>query len=234
VDHPLFGRTFHCICRRTEVLSREMGKTIQGDTIPVDSYSYELTDFENKPYAKQALAYLRSLLSTGVVHDNTADVQRYGVLLRGPTGCGKTTMAAIVYRTLMVEGKSMQWWNAAALVKRVQSTYSKDYSGPDYEQIINAVSRLEVLVLDDIGSPTRKEQYSEDHIEIILRVLNYRDANHLLTIGTSNCKDGQLLMQFGPRNFSRLNGMMAFTDMNGADFRLGSKAHNRPKLTEAV
>lgn len=226
----VFGRAFHCMCKRSEVLMREMERTIQGDTVPEDSYQYALSDFEGKGYAGQALGYIRQLLDAGTVWDVEAEAQRYGVLFRGPTGCGKTTLAAIAYRTLIASGKQVGWWNAAAFVKRVQATYSKDYAGPDYEQIINAVARLDALVFDDLGSPTRKEQYSEDHIEILLRVLNYRDAHHLITICTSNCKEVQLRLQFGPRNFSRLNGLMAFTEMNGADFRMGSKTAKRSQL----
>lgn len=223
VGHPAFGRSFWCMCKRMEVLQKQLAETVFSDTIPEDAYNYDLPDFERVPHAAYALQCAKQLLDGGKVYDKEAQRERYGMLLFGGTGSFKTTLASVVYRHWLGTGKSVQWHNASALVKRVQATYAADYEGADYEQIINTIARLDGLVLDDMGSPTRKEQYSEDHIEILLRIMNYREAQHLPLIVTSNCHMRQLSVQFGPRNFSRFNGLMAFVSMHGKDVRLGER-----------
>lgn len=221
IKHEAFGRAFICICRREQALMNQMNNSIESDAIPDDSYNVTWQDFDNLPYAAMPLKYAAQLVTSGSLFDEAKKRDRVGMLLYGTTGCGKTTLVSLVYREFVAKGRSVGWWNARAFVKRVQSTYASDYQGPSYEQIINAVSRLDLLVLDDLGSPTFNDTYSDDHIEILLRVLNYREAHHLPTMGTSNCGETQLRTQFGPRNYSRLHGLMAFVYMNGADFRMG-------------
>ena len=222
VNHPAFGRAFTCICRRQESLMRMMSITVQSDAIPADSYQHDFASFEGArmEYAERALRYARQLENRGQVFDEDKGRIKQGFLVIGPPGCGKTTLISIVYRGYLTAGKSVGWWNTTAFVKRVQSTYKRDYDGPGYEDILAAVNSLDFLVYDDIGSPTLGEKpLSEDHIEIILRVLNFREARKLPTAFTSNCSLKALEAQYGPRNYSRIRGLCAVALMKGPDFR---------------
>lgn len=219
IKHPAFGKAFHCLCRRRWALNKRIESTVSSDAIPDDAYGFNFDDFEGLGYAADGLNYARQLARQGVIVLDD-DTERYGLMLAGPTGCGKTTLMSIVYRQYVEAGRSAGWWNANGFVKRVQSTYANDYTGPTYEDIIDSVARLDILALDDLGSPTRTTVYSEDHIEILLKVLNYREAHKRITLITSNLNTAQLDMQFGPRIGSRINGLCAIARMIGQDFRI--------------
>lgn len=232
LSHAAFGRAFVCICQREAYLTRRMAATIETDSVPLDGMALTLDDFDHLSYAQSAVDYARQMIEQGYidykpeVKDKSkvtpimpTMVKRWGLMLHGGTGCGKTSLISVVYRHYVAAGKSVGWFNARGLIKKVQATYAKDYEGPDYEQIINEVARLDFLVLDDLGSPTLQQPYSEDHIEILLRILNYREANHLPLGSTSNCTNPQLLTQFGPRCHSRLHGLLGFVKMDGVDMR---------------
>lgn len=223
--HPAFGRAFICICQRQAVLTRMINNTIQGDVIPDDSYSFDFEDFDHLPGAAQGLRYARQMVECGYALDDEGEYKR-GLLLLGKPGCGKTTLISIIYRSYLTAGKSVGWWNAAAFVRRVQSAYATDYTGPSDEAIVKMVNDLDFVVFDDLGSPTRSDPCTESHIEITLRVVNHRWAKKLPTAFTSNCTRQQLEVQYGPRNYSRIEGLCAVSIVQGEDFRRAKGASN--------
>lgn len=221
ISHELFGRAFHCVCRRNDVLARRVTAALHdaGDKIPDESYEYDWEDFEKLSHARPALQAAVQLTSEGAV--KVGEKTKNGLLLIGPTGTGKSTLALLILRQMSAAGEICAWTDWTDLVKRVQSTYDKSNpTGTTEREIIDAVSKPALTVLDDLGSLQTNGQASENRIEILFQVVNYRYAHRLPTVITSNLNVKGLEIQFGARVMSRVLSLCQPIEMNGKDLRI--------------
>lgn len=219
-DHIASGRAFKCVCQREESLARHMKTAV--NTVPTDSHGRGWADFERYPYARKAL-FLARQLAEGCPAVDERGVERIGLLLAGPTGCGKSTLAAIVYRAWRDADDTALWVDYLSFIKDVQRGYSD--SRVDSDELVQRAKTARRLVLDDLGSKTKSDREervrltSEDRIEITRQIVTYRHANQLMTAFTVNLDIGELYQQFGDLIGSRLQGMCHLVEMIGPDFR---------------
>ena len=207
-----------CECRIQRNAANRLLSIMEEPDIPQDCLKFTFDDFSG-----QALKYAKQLVS-GVVYDEVDDTTKRGLLITGPTGTGKTTLASLVFRAYAERGVTVVWTDFNQLIKRIRATYDDGYTGPSQNQIVEAALSAQFLMLDDLGSGTRSEQrrnslYAEDAIEAVRQIFNHRLVKQLPTVVTTNLSKEQLYEQFGDRVISRLRGLCAGAIMFGADFR---------------
>lgn len=84
------------------------------------------------------------------------------------------------------------------------------------ENIVNQLSSIELLVIDDLGA----EKTSEWVLQTFYIILNRRYSDKLQTIITSNLSLDELREKLGDRIASRIAGMCKIIQLHGKDKRL--------------
>jgi DNA replication protein DnaC len=103
-----------------------------------------------------------------------------GLLLWGPNGTGKTSMAAIIAKEFRRRFSTVLFIEAASLKTIVTSRDSFDEESTYWQR----AKEVDVLVLDDLGKGVQDGKgFGEQVIDELIRT---RNANQLVTIITSN------------------------------------------------
>lgn len=148
---------------------------------------YKDYTFENFVGNDALVADLRALADS----DNS-------VVLRGPTGCGKTHLAVSMLRNQ--EQRDFNFISVPELLLKIRSTFNQ---GTSEEDIIAEYTSCPLLVLDDMGA----EKTSEFAIERLYIILDRRQRDCLKTIITTNLPQTAIEETFGSRIASRMAAM---------------------------
>ena len=132
------------------------------------TWTFENDDGSNEKYINAMKRYVANF-------DNFKDQGR-GVILYGPTGTGKTYMAACIANALIDKGYRVVFTSMA----RIERTLQKEWR--DRQEYIDFLSRVPLVVIDDIGAE-RNTSYMG---EIIYSVIDARYTAGLPLIATTN------------------------------------------------
>ena len=103
-------------------------------------------------------------------------------------GSGKTRMAASIGNALVnTYGVGVKFTNTITLIDEIKATFdnNREYN---QSQLIDAINRIDVLILDDIGT----EKLSPWVNQVFYGLINYRTTAKKVTIFTSNCQIEEL------------------------------------------
>lgn len=120
-----------------------------------------------------------------------------GLVLNGPTGCGKTWQAYGAWHTVA------QQTGCRAVAVPVPAFLDSLRPGRTPLADLTEVERAELLLLDDLAA----ERASEWTVELVYRLIDARWNACLPTIVTVNAPNGSLRERLGDRVASRLNGL---------------------------
>lgn len=120
-----------------------------------------------------------------------------GLVLNGPTGCGKTWQAFAAWRTVA------QHTGCSAYALSMPSYLDSLRPGRIPLVPLEEAERAELLLLDDLAA----ERPSEWTVELVYRLIDARWNACLPTIVTVNAPKGELRARLGDRIASRLNGL---------------------------
>lgn len=204
------GRATRCECWVRE----KTGKLKESAGIPV---RYARCTFDGfTVYANEDLEYAfgraRKFAATFPVRQNS-------LLLAGPSGIGKTHLAAAILNEVADKGIGGRYCEAAALLTQLRSSYDKD-SGTQDTDILRRLTNADLLVLDDLGA----EQLTRWGQNMLHAVLNARYNQDLPTICTTRLPPSphvrdSLLFEIGGRLLSMLHQMGDVVEFDGADYR---------------
>lgn len=139
------------------------------------------------------------------------------VLLTGSLGSGKTSLAVCAYkdaRQRLAEGAV--WWNVAALLEAVKSTFGKDdEERSDNSPLVRARERAAFLVLDDLGAE-RPTDWAQDTLR---QILHTRYDRMLQTVITTNLSLTELETWVGKRAMDRIRHDSLVLALTGESLR---------------
>jgi DNA replication protein DnaC len=152
--------------------------------------------------------------------DNFSKDNPVSLLLIGNYGTGKSHLSVAITKELMGKDFGCMFISTPKLMTKIRSTYNKDSEFSE-EQIIDQLSKVDCLVLDDIGAESTKQGDGNQHTwatSKIFEIIDNRIGKH--TIFTSNYEPKELQERLGGRNFSRMMESVHVIKMYGDDYRL--------------
>lgn len=132
------------------------------------TWTFENDDGSNEKYINAMKRYVANF-------DNFKEQGR-GVILYGPTGTGKTYLAACIANALIDKGYRAVFTSMSRIERTLQSSWA------DRDGYIDFLSRVPLVVIDDIGTE-RNTSYMG---EIIYSVIDARYTAGLPLIATTN------------------------------------------------
>lgn len=152
-----------------------------------------------------------------------------GLLFSGPSGTGKTHLAAATALEICKQRKTVIALEAVELLSRLRACYDRD-SQETEERLIAVFTQVDLLFIDDLG----KEKPSEWTLEKLFWILDVRCKRKKPVIVTINYTDQELIDRLGNKNkfgayeldiktatsiVSRLHEMTWQVPMVGSDYR---------------
>lgn len=110
------------------------------------------------------------------------DKHTKGLYLHGSFGSGKSYLIAALFNELAKQGAKPVIVFYPELLKTLRGSFNHNYD-EDYNDLLNEVTRAEILLLDDIGAEN-VTAWNRD--EVLCTILQYRMDNALPTFFTSN------------------------------------------------
>lgn len=139
-----------------------------------------------------------------------------GLLLLGPTGVGKTHLAAGALRQLIARGHEGIFFDYLNLLERIRSSYNETLGTSD-RAAYGLALEAEILLLDDLGAH-RVTDWVKDTVTAIV---TYRCNHRKPLIATSNLRDEDMQQHIGERAYSRLFEMCSVLRIpNVPDYRV--------------
>ncbi|MGY0692650.1 ATP-binding protein [Virgibacillus sp. FSP13] len=133
------------------------------------------------------------------------------LLLHGTYGTGKSHLSVSVTKKLMEKGKECLFLSLPKLLTKIKETYNN--KGVTEDELLEAIQRVDLLVLDDIGAEHHTEWVNSKLFEIL------DDRSGKATIYTTNLNSKELRASINERNFSRMMENTEVIKMDGRDYR---------------
>lgn len=140
----------------------------------------------------------------------------------GSPGLGKSHLAYAITKGVRDQGYKTLYIKSTDLLDHIKSTY-KDHSSITEERIFDMIDRLDLLVLDDVGSEyVKANEYGHESwaSDVLYKVFDMRLNKS--TICTTNYSESELTQKYGnngPRITDRMMDMAAAIRIEGESFR---------------
>ncbi len=140
-----------------------------------------------------------------------------GLWFMGGNGTGKTTLAMLVSKAALKEGRSVAIYSMPGLLSRIRRTFDDG----SHEALFDKLVAVDLLHVDDIGA----EQTTPWVLEEFYAIVNARYEEERSMVITTNIVDrDELNQQITERTVSRLTEMCDELPVNGDDHRLDVRA----------
>jgi DNA replication protein DnaC len=149
-----------------------------------------------------------------------ATTPRLNVILYGPYGTGKTSLAAVVanYQLTQKGGRSVLFMKARDIVAAVQDTYS---TKTPRMAVITPLREVPILIIDEMKPDVTD---TDDRRQVWYDVLRGRIEDQKLTIMTTNFTKDQMHAAWGDQIAVEVNQSSHWILVGGQDMRVQDQA----------
>lgn len=145
---------------------------------------------------------------------NWPPAQGVGMILSGPTGSGKTHLAAAIANELTEREHTVIFQSVPELLLRIRSTFNRGAETTE-EQLVNELLRCHLLVLDDLGS----EKATEWTEATLFELIDQRYRLERPVVVTTNLSPAALGKAIGTRTMDRLVEMCDIHTIQASSYR---------------
>lgn len=207
-DEKIFYTLVPCPFEEARLREVEVNSKIKSAGIPsiykhidVDKV---VVDENNLDAVKAAINYI-----------NGENVKR-GLYIHGNVGTGKTLLASLVAKKILMRGESVCFVNTIDLLDDIKDSFSKmigDDTATSMVRKMRFLAEVKLLVLDDFGAE-RGTSFAEERLT---RLINERYSTNRALVITSNLAPADL--PYHERIFDRLKQMCTIIEIFGASRR---------------
>ena len=178
-----YARECSCGIRKREVL----GRKLKFANIPDAFKEVRLDNFRLDVYRRDDSQTIieKDCKAIGWWLDDIASMKEQGMglyLYSSTRGSGKTRMAASIANELIYnKGMSVKFATSVQILNEIKASWNRE-DGMTEHQLLDDLSRAEILVIDDFGIERIKDWIEEK----LYHIINSRYINRLITIYTSN------------------------------------------------
>jgi DNA replication protein DnaC len=134
------------------------------------------------------------------------------LVLTGSRGVGKSHLAAAIANALLNSDEAFPPLPLMFVIPDLLEMLRSGFDEGDYHRLLDLCKRVDVLILDDLGTESRTDWAFEKMFQII----NYRYNTRLPTVVVTNCR----LQELEPRLHSRLaDDQNTVVAVNAPDYR---------------
>lgn len=238
IDDPRFGRAFPCPAPGCPVRqAREqqiLAQKFKSSGLTGEQAKFRLTDsfFQQSQFATAVGAVERLLSKRKFTASESPDHARHayhGLYLYGPYGVGKSALAAATVTAFLEAGVAAHFEEVKRLLDWLRSGLDSENAADDFDQRLNALRQVPVLVLDDFGAH-QTTAWAIAQVEDVVDHRYVNRGNGLVTVVTSNHSMADMAEELadvnegaGWRIYSRLRGMLFPIEIIGPDARLAQQ-----------
>lgn len=199
-------------CRTLSELSAM--KPTAFDDLRLDFYS-------DKPDGRTGIsprARMREVIEYCRCYAEDFDGSDVSLLLRGPTGVGKTHLSLAIAGAVMQKGYSVVYGPVQKLLHRLEKEHFGRAEGDSEDVLL----QCDLLILDDVGT----EFSSSFYTSALYNIINGRMLEGKPTIISTNLNQKELTDRYGEAIASRITGTFQPLVCVGADVRLLKLKHS--------
>lgn len=147
----------------------------------------------------------------------TGDGHKFGVLLAGTCGNGKTTMMRAVQSVVQLLNNT--YYRCGERIGNYLAEAKEIAALPDKTGVLKIYQATPLLFLDDLGREPTEVMKFGNVTSPITELLEYRYNQRLTTLVTTNLEPSEVRQKYGDRIADRFNEMFAVISYTGASYR---------------
>lgn len=157
--------------------------------IPTEFTGLTINSFDVNCYESDANSLLarkaKQMVANYILNFDDFEQKGKGIYFYSETrGSGKTRIAVSLGNVLLnTIGRQVKFMTSIDLLQEIKNTYNKEAEYTE-SQIINAITNVDVLIIDDIGVENRTSWVNE----MLFGIFDNRMKYKKITIFTSNCE----------------------------------------------
>lgn len=204
---PNFGKVMPCGCKSQDVAASRANKFRELSHLgPLSQKSFANFDVQrsSSPFSRDALEIA---LRTAQEY---AEAPAGWLLLTGPSGTGKTHLAAAITNTILDRNEGALWVFVPDFLDHLRTTFSP-HSEVTYDELFATVRDAPVLVLDDLGAQSSSTWAEEKLYQIIAHRYDARQPTVITTSKLIDSFEGRVRSRLQDTDLSRIIAVVGYS-----------------------
>jgi DNA replication protein DnaC len=204
---PNFGKIKPCGCKTQEIAASRANKFRELSHLgPLQHKRFENFDGRrgNSAYSRDAMQ-----IALRVAQDYATSPEGW-LVLTGPSGTGKSHLAAAITNAILDRNEGALWIFVPDFLDHLRTTFNPQ-SDVSYDDLFTTVRDAPVLVLDDLGAQSSSQWAEEKLYQILAHRYDARQPTVITTNKLVDNFDGRIRARLQDADVSRIIAVVGYT-----------------------